>query len=307
MYFNAAQWVFSPSDLTTFVDSEYASWMEHYRCAYPERAPEPDAADSMMGLLQDKGEVHEQAVLAAFMAEGLQVADISTALDKAQATTEAMAQGVEVIFQACLEKAPFKGYADFLVKVPGPSVLGDYHYEVWDSKLSNTVKPYFVMQLCCYAEMLEALQGCRAEFMVVALGDGVRERLRCEDYFYYYHSVKSAFLQWHAAFNPEQPPHPGAYARWGRWAEVAQAQLVAEDHLSQVATLTRVQIKHLEAAGIATMQQLAEAALPPVSGLTAAQLQRLQRQALLQKQSQAQPLPAYEVVAHAPGVKQGLA
>ncbi len=33
------------------------SWMAYLSCVYPERAPEPDASDSMMGLLQVKAAV----------------------------------------------------------------------------------------------------------------------------------------------------------------------------------------------------------------------------------------------------------
>ena len=66
-------------------------------------------------------------------------------------TREALNSGADVIAQAYLEFENFGGFADFLIKVPGKSNLGDYHYEVWDTKLSKKMKPYFAIQLCCYA------------------------------------------------------------------------------------------------------------------------------------------------------------
>ena len=53
------------------------------------------------------------------------------------------------------------GYPDFLVRVASPSDLGAWSYEPWDTKLARHTKPYFLVQLCCYAEMLESAQGVR--------------------------------------------------------------------------------------------------------------------------------------------------
>jgi len=44
----------------------------------------------------------------------------------------------------------------FLVRREGKSDLGDY-YEAWDTKLSKTTRPYFIVQLCCYSWMLEEI------------------------------------------------------------------------------------------------------------------------------------------------------
>ena len=96
-----------------------------------------------------------------------------------------MVDGAEVIAQAYLELDNFGGIADFLIKVEGESTLGDYHYEIWDTKLSKKMKPYFAIQLCCYAEMLESEQGRRPEKVAVVLGDDEVTHLRVKDYYGY--------------------------------------------------------------------------------------------------------------------------
>ncbi|MDR9778417.1 hypothetical protein RJJ65_38405, partial [Rhizobium hidalgonense] len=98
------------------------------------------------------------------------------------ATIEAMKAGVDVIFQAYLCDDPFRGYADFLVKVDGASSLGDFHYEVWDSKLASTVKPYFIIQLCCYAQMIEKIQHRLPQHLTVELGNKEDVKLKTHDY-----------------------------------------------------------------------------------------------------------------------------
>lgn len=127
------------------MDSHFASWMEHLALSNPELLPPADQKDELMGLLQHKGVQHEQEVLNSFIKQGLAVAQITRSPHAEEDTLAAMQSGADIIYQAALSASPFKGYADFLVKVEGKSQLGDYSYEVWDTKLSKTVKPYFIV------------------------------------------------------------------------------------------------------------------------------------------------------------------
>lgn len=307
MYLKDGQWVFAPTDLTAYLDSPFASWMEQLALCRPDAVPAKDADDAMSDLLKAKGDAHERGLRDAFMAQGLSLIDISLTPEPEQATREAMVQGVEVIYQAVLCKPPFKGYADFLLKVAGASELGDYHYQVWDTKLSKVVKSSYAVQLCAYQDMLAAVQGRISEFSVIALGSGENERLRTLDFWYYYQSVKQRFLQSCRDFNPDNRPSPADSKTWGRWEGFAKQCLLEVDHLSRVARITRGQIKKLEAAGIATMSDLASGRLSHIPGLSQAVYQRLQAQADLQKQSDGCERPAYRVIVPAAGEKQGLA
>ncbi|MBV1928540.1 MAG: helicase, partial [Gammaproteobacteria bacterium] len=201
MYKQHGQFHFSPSDLTRYMESPFASWMDRFIVERPEQAPEQDPADALMSSLAQKGYAHEDALETTFAEQGLVVVKIEgeSADEKQDSTLEAMHQGADVIVQARLELVPFGGYADFLVKVQHaegaePSLLGNWHYEVWDTKLANKLKPTFVIQLCCYAQILESIQGRLPEFITVALGNGDHERLRTKDYFYYYQTLKSSFV-----------------------------------------------------------------------------------------------------------------
>lgn len=105
-----------------------------------------------MSSLAQKGYEHEDALEAAFIEQGLNVVKIEgeSSDEKRANTIAAMRQGVDVIVQARLELPPFGGYADFLIKVTheaessspakNKSSLGDWHYEVWDTKLTNKLK-----------------------------------------------------------------------------------------------------------------------------------------------------------------------
>ena len=300
MYKYQGQLTYSPSDITRYMESPFASWMDRLALEQPDDQPEKDADDPMMQALASRGFAHEAAVLEGFQSQGLSVITINVEgyAAKRDMTLKALQDGIDVIAQARLEMPPFAGYADFLVKVPGKSLLGDYHYEVWDAKLSSKVKPTYPVQLCCYVEMLEAIQGCCAETITVALGDGTHERLRTSDCFYYYQSIKEGFLIEQDAFSPEQPPDPAESKTWLNWSEVAEGQLLERDHLFQVANITRGQIKKLTSAGITTMQDLADTPLLHVAGINPLVLERLKAQAAIQKASEGQDRPLYAILPH---------
>jgi predicted RecB family nuclease len=288
--------------------SPFASWMDRFVIEQPDQAPDKDPDDALMGMLAQKGYAHEDAMEATLTEQGLSLVKIDSGSkeEKREQTISAMNDGIDIIVQARLELDQFGGFADFLVKVSGQSQLGDYHYEVWDTKLANKIKPTFIIQLCCYAEMLEAIQGCRPEIITVALGNGEKVRLRTSDFYYYYQSLKSAFLLDQNNFDPDIRPDPADSKSWADWSDFAEQLLTEQDHLFQVANITRGQIKKLNHAGITTMQQLADSALSHVSGINPAVLEKLKSQASIQKESNGYEVPHFEILLPAPGEKSGL-
>ena len=180
---------YSPSDLTKYMESPFASWMDRLAQEYPELAPKPDPSDELMVMLQQKGYEHEDKLETQFIAEGKILVKIEgiTKEERYTKTLNAMKQGAEVIVQARLKLEHFAGYADFLVKVihepdQPPSKLGNWHYELWDTKLASHVKPTFIIQLCCYAQMLENIQGVLPQSITVALGNGKNEIFKTHDF-----------------------------------------------------------------------------------------------------------------------------
>ena len=97
--------IYSPSDLCRFMSSPFASWMERYSIENTHHGFERDETDAMMGLLQDKGEAHEAALLDTFRKQGKDIAviDGESVEEKRSKTLAAMASGVEIIFQACFK------------------------------------------------------------------------------------------------------------------------------------------------------------------------------------------------------------
>lgn len=307
MYFESDRLIFSPSDLTQFMESPFVSWIEHLAVIHPDLLPAPDEKDQLIDVLQHLGNQHELELLSQFEDQACSVVNLREQANSYESTLKAMENGADVIYQAHLQCFPFQGYADFLIKVAGKSRFGDYCYEVWDTKWAKSVKPGFLLQLCCYAEMLETMQGSATEYITVVLGDKEQKRFRTADYYYFYQNLKQQFLLAHQNFDPASCPDPAASKNWGRWTNYAQELLTKADHLIQVANITSGQIKKLHQAGINTMTALAQAKISSIKGVKPERFMRLQAQAKIQKESSGKEIPLYQLFSHVPGQKQGLA
>lgn len=302
-------WIYSPSDLITFMDSPFASYMERWSKTDLDFAVEIDKDDPLNVLTQTSGDKHEKNYLESLKQAGRQVVEIKGLRDedaRLEATIQAMQDGAEIIFQAYLTSGRFAGYADFLFRVPGKSKFGDYHYEVWDTKLSKKLKPYFAVQLCCYAEMLEDIQGIRPAQIAVVLGNNDIKHLRADDYFAYYQALKASFLEFQDSWEPDALPDPADSKDYGRWQTYAEQILADRRHLSMVATITRNQIKRLEDAGINSIDTLANSDAERVTGIDKDVLARLKTQAAMQIASEGKDRPEFMVLPHDPEKQIGL-
>ena len=279
MYSNDGVIVFSPSDLTRFMESPFVTWMDRLHLMFPDRVT-PDEVSDEFQLYADAGITHEAGFVKELETKGSDLCWINHQNYEAaaEATRNAVADGREIVVQAYLQRAPFAGRADFLAKVSSDPVM----YEVWDTKLAKTPKPYYLIQLCCYAEMLEAIQKRRPECVEVILGNGTRARFRTDDYWYYYQQLKAAFLKQMDEFDPEADhPIPDPRADHGRWQSHAEKWLMNQDHLFQVANISGSQIQKLNEAGIFTVAQLARSEMPRIPRLNEETYQRLVSQAAI--------------------------
>jgi len=144
-----------------------------------------------------------------------------------------MRAGAEVIYQAVLfDGERWRGHADFLERVARPSAVGDWSYEVADTKLARRVKPYFLLQLCLYSELLAASQGSPPERAHVVLGTRARESFRLAEFAAYYRGVKRRFERLVLADGAASYPEPVDHCGLCHWQAHCDAQRESDDHLS---------------------------------------------------------------------------
>lgn len=281
------QFLYSATDLANFLDCAHLTALDRMALLDPAAAPERTEDSDEAELVQAHGFAHEARYLDHLRQSGRRVADLKEVggnLEHAvKATLEAMRRGEEVIYQAALRHGAFAGYADFLVRMPGESRLGDWHYEVADTKLARSPKAKFLIQLCFYADLLAEAQERMPNRVHLYFGDGGERSFRVADYLAYYRNVQRRYLAFVGLDKHATYPDPVSRCDLWHWREACEARRLADDHLSQVANITRVQSQRLREAGIATLGKLAKlkagTRLPKLHPDT---LARLRHQAQLQ-------------------------
>ena len=183
---------------------------------------------------------------------------LSTLEAAVAATEEAMRAGAEVIYQATFLRDGQRGHADFLFRVDRPSELGAFSYEVGDTKLARRAKPYFILQLCFYSELLAAAQGTEPEHIRVILGNGEQHYFRLVEFSAYFRRVRDSFLRTLGEGIGDTYPEPVAHCQVCRWRSACDEQRLKDDHLSLVANITRRQRDLLRPPGIETLAALGQ-------------------------------------------------
>jgi len=112
-------------------------------------------------------------------------------------TIAAMRAGAQIIFQGAFRSEGWVGRTDILKRVETPSNLGDWSYEVIDTKLSRETKGGTVLQLSLYSDLVASVQGQVPERMhvVIPWSDYKPQSFRTADYATYYRKVKEGLKQ----------------------------------------------------------------------------------------------------------------
>lgn len=288
----------SPTDLNTYLGCRHASALDYRAHVVGEqlvRTPDDDG----LTLIKRRGDEHERAHFETLtrVTRGeilrLERRDLAPG---ALETEAAMRRGAALIYQGVLwDGVAWHGYSDFLVRAGVVSSLGDWSYEVHDTKLARSVKAKFAIQLAIYADLVTRIQGRPPPALRVALGDGTSVELYPRDYVHY---VRRAMHRLEAAVRLGGPDDPGpgtvaepcgACPECG-WRERCADEWAASDHLHAVCNIRGSQTRRLREAGIGTVAALAM--MDPelrVPGIDDRVLARLRAQAALQMSVRGQP------------------
>ena len=141
--------------------------------------------------------------------------------------------------------------------------LGEWSYDIGDTKLARSVKGGAILQMCVYADLLEGLQGIAPEWLYVITGDACGTPSERSDFAAYFRYVRAGSTPGSAAGLAD----PGRHLPGPR-GPLPSLYLVPEcidrrrddDHLSIVAGMRRVDTERPDAAGVSTMASLARPA-----------------------------------------------
>ena len=282
--------VYSATDLVAFLECRHLANLE--RAAVLRHLKRPYQDDPVLDRMARRGREYEERFLDGLRAQNLRIEEIrppdtvsgpAAVGPQHDATLRAMRDGVDVIYQAVLLGDRRLGYADFLRRVETPSDLGDWSYEVWDTKLARKPTAPAVLQIGMYSDLLGAMQGPQPERMHLALGGVARrtESLRVADYAAYCRLVAREFEAMLDEPAPALPvaskPEPVGHCDFCRWSQACRDQWRRDDDLALVANLTSRQRRALHAIDVTTRRGLANPSPPLPERLDGVSQESLER------------------------------
>jgi predicted RecB family nuclease len=222
----------------------------------------PDSTDPLAEILIRAGTAHEAGQLELLRHSGVDVVAIgppapgAEGLAAAEAETlAAMSAGAHVVYQATFFDPPWRGHADFLLRVEEPSGLGPWSYEVADAKLHRAARPSDWLQLAFYSDQVARLQGRVPDQAHVLLGNGERASAVVAESVDLLHNLEAELLAAVGAAS-DLGPEPNSSCTYCRWLPDCRAGWRAEGHLSLVGVDRRTRVKLVDA-GITTVADLA--------------------------------------------------
>jgi predicted RecB family nuclease len=283
MYKSKGSVIYSASDLVSFLECEHTTSLGLIDLDTPlPRAP----ADEEVTLLHDKGLAHEGRYVEQLKATGGAFVDLSGTQNvdaRIRATVQAMHDGADIVYQGALRSGDLIGYPDFLRRVTRPSSFGEHGYEVVDTKLARSTKAKFIVQLSAYSSCLAEAQGNEPVMMHVVLGDLSEVNYRYNDYSRYVGQLRRRFEARLTAGASGTYPEPCDYCDLCKWSILCEQRRIDDDHLSQVANITKIQTRRLQAGGVPTLAALGMLdAAASVTKIARETLDRLRNQARLQ-------------------------
>ena len=292
---------FAPTDLSRFLACRHLTSLSRSVALNELSAPRV-FEDPRREALAEAGRVHETKILERYRADGRTTETIGASksgANREERTRTAMRRGIEVIHQGLLRHGKWSGFPDFLVRVPRPSALGDWSYEVVDAKLAMVAKADAVLQITVYSRLLEQAQGTAPVAMHLTLGGaGETEPFRTADFAAFERALRERFEQ-HCADPGHTYPEPVGLCPHCDWNHDCRDRRQADDHLSLVAGASRHQRKRLEKRGVTTLASLAGLTLPmdpPLEGVQPTSLQRIQRQAQAQLTGRERRQPFHKLI-----------
>lgn len=270
----------------------------------------PKIWDPALAALWKRGKLHEARYIDHLAGQGLDIVAIGgvdVTSDAVAETEAALKAGAQVVVQGALQSGNWGGRADVLLRTPASSDLGEWSYEVIDTKLARETKGATVLQISLYSDLLGQLQGRAPELMHVVppFADFSPESYRVADYAAYYRVVRTSLEVAVAAADDAQTyPDPNPYCDICRWRDACDQRRRADDHLSLVAGISRAQRVELAGRDVDTVVALAEMPLPlawkPERGAPDAYV-RVREQARVQVEARLSGTPVFELLPHEPG------
>jgi len=291
--------LYSPSMLKSFLNCRYTIFNELNEKALKLVRKEKGFSDLK---LLERGNIHEEDYFKILKDKYAKIINIKplklTQQEKFIKTLESMKEGFDVIRGGYLVHEEWLGEFDFLIKVKDlKSNLGDYSYEVIDTKNSLKIKVDHVIQVAMYSYLLEQVQGVLPNNFHIVLRTLEVETVPIKyvnEFFKYNKNKYEHFLTKEVETVKSEKC---SFCKLCDWEESCKDIWKKEDNLNQVGGINKNYIKKFKAAGIKTLTDLSKVKeTEKIEDIKPRIVKKLTTQAKIQKEYQTTGIPVHKII-----------
>lgn len=248
----------SPSDLNNFVSCKYLVQNEIKFLSKEIRKNEESIDQKLWKEFGIKHEKKHFDLLKKYYKKNISIKQDLTEEERNKKTLEAISKGYDLIYHAYLIDGDFRGEADFLIKVDTTSDLGNFSYEVYDTKVSRKPKPRHIYQITAYSSMLSKIQGILPDKMYLIDGADITHQYKPKEFIDFYNFTKKNFDKYLKNITKEKIyPEKCSHCSVCDYTDVCEKIWTEDNYINQVAKINRSQVEKLKKIGINTVEKLA--------------------------------------------------
>ena len=276
----------SPSDLNNFVACKYTV-LNEIKYHNKEIRKSPDKANDK--LWKEMGVEHEKRhykILKEKYKKSITIKSDLNEKDRFDETIRAIQKGYDLIYHAYLIDDNLRGEADFLIKCDTKSDLGDYSYEVYDTKITRNLKPRHITQITAYSDMLGKIQNILPEKMYLIDGSDEYHSFKTIEYIDLFNHSKKEFIKFLSNISKEKIyPEKCSYCNLCDWKDECDKTWENDNYINLVAGSNKSQIEKLKKNKIRTVEQLSKTKLTAIDlKINSESYKKIQLQAQLQEE-----------------------
>ncbi len=252
---------YSPTMLTRYINCKHIISNEFHEKPLKLIKNKRTITDS---LRMEKGLEHEALYFKELKKKYSKVKDIKSLKklsikEKIKETIKSLKEGYELIYGGWLQSDEWIGELDFLeINKNLKSNLGDYSYEISDTKNTSKVKGINIYQLGIYVDLLKKVQGVIPKYFYFVLKDYEKQKIRLSEVYdtYLYH--KNSYEKFLSNDIKKTVPEKCSYCNFCDWSEHCQTEWESKRHVNQVLGNSRKDCQKFLSFRIKTIDDIAK-------------------------------------------------
>jgi len=251
--------LYSPSDLNNFVSCNY-----HIKndLLAKELKLQKKELTADVKLWIKYGEEHEKKYLEVLKKKykpNITINPSGTDEERYKNTVDAMKKGFKLINKAFFVDKNFRGEADFLLRIDKKSTLGDFSYEVYDTKITRNLKPKHILQITGYSYFISLVQGSLPSKMYLIDGLQKINEYKVEEFFDYFLYTKNNFEELlEKAKKIKLYPEKCSFCNLCSWQEECEKIWNKDNYINQVCGIKASQVQKLKKEKIFSIADLSK-------------------------------------------------